>query len=126
MKTLLAFFVLPFGIVSLPVLAQPSSASADPVARVEAKVTTHLQSYFMTRGALGIPSSARPEYVTVDIDTTTPVQGWTRRYLTIGTATVVTKSVHAPNYACHFEVIAEIDEHDVVRIVDTRSERVHE
>jgi hypothetical protein len=122
MKTLFAFFVLSFGLIPLPVVAQPSSDSANPVARLEARVTKHLQSYFLTHD---IEGSVRPEYVTVDIDSTTPIQGWDKRYITIGTATITPESEHAKSYTCHFEVTAEIDGNDIVQIIDIQSKRIH-
>ena len=125
MKPLLAFFVLSFGIITLPVLAQPSSASADPVARVEARVTRHLESYFMTHDIEGGHSYVRPEDVTVDIDNTKPVEGWTGRYFITGTATITPESEHAKSYTCNFEVMAEIDGNDAVQIIDTQSKRIH-
>jgi hypothetical protein len=105
--------------------AQDNQDNSDQIAKVEKKVTKHLHSYFMTKGVVGIPSSAVPEKVDVDIDTTKAVQGWTRRYETTGTATITTAPLYSPNYACHFDVISEIDDEGVVRIVDTRSERIN-
>lgn len=125
MKPLFVFFGLCFGIVTVPILAEPSSASTDPVARVEARVTSHLQSYFLTHDIESSHSSARPEYINVDIDSTKPIEGWANRYLTTGIATVTPESEHAKSYTCHFEVMAEIDGNDVVQIIDTHSKRIH-
>ncbi len=124
MKSLFLFFGLYFGIVTLPIFAQPSSASADPVGRVEARVTRHLGSYFITHDTENSHSCIRPEDVTVEIDTTKPIEGWTGRYLTIGTATITPEAEHAKSYTCHFEVMAEIDGDNVVQIVDTQSRRM--
>lgn len=108
------------------ITAKDPSDSIDTVKQVEAKVTKHLRSYFMTRSAIGVSSNAQPESVDIDIDSTKPVEGWTQRYETTGTATITTASIYAPNYACHFEVTAEIDKNNVVQIIDTKAERIHE
>jgi hypothetical protein len=100
--------------------------NSEQITKVEKKVMKHLNSYYMTKGVVGIPSSSVPEKVDIDIDSTKAVQGWTRRYETTGTATITTAPLYSPNYACHFDVISEIDDQGIVRIVDTHSERVHD
>jgi hypothetical protein len=90
---------------------------------VEQKVTTHLKSYFMTHAAEGVPSSARASAVEVDIDSTEDVQGWTGRWRTTGTATITTADIHTENYACTFEVISEISDKNVVKIIETKAKR---
>jgi hypothetical protein len=97
--------------------------NSQEIEKIEKKVTSKLNSYYMTHGAVGIPSNAQPENVDIDIDSTKPVEGWTRRYETIGTATVTTAEVDAPNYACHFDVVAEIDNDGVVQILSLDSHR---
>lgn len=95
-------------------------AQDDQAAKVDTNVTSHLTSYFKTHSIIGIPSSARAKTVDVTITDTQVVQGWTGRYIVTGTATIVTADKHAPNYACDFEVTAEINEHGVVKIIDTK------
>ena len=122
-RMLVCFCLLVAGFMPAVSLAQDSSGQ---IAKVEEKVIRHLHSFYMTKGVVGIPSSAVPNSVDIDIDGTKAVQGWTRRYETTGTATITPASIHSPNYACHFDVISEIDDEGAVKIVDTQSERVHD
>jgi hypothetical protein len=122
-RTLVCFCLLVASFMPAVSLAEDNS---DQIAKVEKKVTRHLHSYYMTKGVVGIPSSSVPKSVDIDIDSTKAVQGWTRRYETTGTATITTAAIHSPNYACHFDVISEIDDEGTVKIVDTQSERVHD
>ena len=78
----------------------------------------HPPSYLLTA------TGALPD-VTVDIDNTKPVEGWTGRYFITGTATITPESEHAKSYTCNFEVMAEIDGNDAVQIIDTQSKRIH-
>lgn len=93
----------------------------DTIARVESKVTKHVQSYFLTRPAGGAP--AQPYQVLVDITVTRPVEDRPGRYLTTGKATVVYIDGGA-NYAAAFEVTTEIDSEGLITITDTKSRRV--
>jgi hypothetical protein len=105
---LITLLVLSLGFTTLPLVAQPSSDSADTIAMVNTKVTEQLYSYFRARGAVRVD---------IAIETTQPIQGWTGRYLVSGTAT--TTSAHSNQDSCHFEVTAEIDDRGAVRIIDT-------
>jgi hypothetical protein len=136
MKHVLICFCLLF--VGLLPVSSFADDTSDQIAKVEKKISKKLNSYYVTKGAVGIPSSAEPQSVDIDIDSTKPVEGWTRRYFTVGTATIMTSaSAYAPNspntsaptytrnYACHFEVTTEIDDDGVVQIVGIKSERVN-
>lgn len=145
--TFIWFCLLVAGFMPAVLLAQDTQDNSDQITKVEKKVTKHLNSYYMIKGAAGITSSSEPQCANIDIDSTKPVQGWTRRYETTGTATIIMQrpcprldpqvsdgrqcdsssaSNHTPNYVCHFDVISEIDDQGAVQIVDTRSERVHD
>lgn len=92
---------------------------ADPVARVEAKVTAHVTSYFKTHTPPGRNRSSGAMKVTVDITETKPVDGWTDRFVTAGRATIE-PVWQGPAYSQDFEVTAEIDSHNIVRIIETK------
>ncbi len=100
------------------------TAEADPVAPIVKAATDHAHQYFMTKSVIGIPSSARPEKVDIVIEDTKPVDGWTARYCVSGTATVTTASIYAPNYACHFDITAELDAHGKPQIISMESKRI--
>jgi hypothetical protein len=113
--------ILLFG--SSVLAAAPKAVDDADISKIENKVVAHLKSYYETHTVDGVPSSARPSHVEIDIDSTERVQGWTGRCRTNGTATITTASKYAENYACTFEVISEIDDKKVVHIIETHSKR---
>ncbi|MBI4623153.1 MAG: hypothetical protein HY736_08040 [Verrucomicrobia bacterium] len=119
MRKLTLLLLISFAGAILPAAGKPSPAPSSPLERVEAKVTTHVISYFKTHSLVGKPKPGGYTTVTVDITTTEPVEGWTGRYRTEGKATI-SPALQGESYAQSFEVVAEIDAKNVVRIIDTK------
>lgn len=86
-------------------------------------VIRHMQRYYMTHHVIGMPSSAVPEKVSIDIEKTAPVDGWSNRYRVSGNAMILTAALYAPNYSCTFEVDAAIDSAGDVQILNIESDR---
>jgi hypothetical protein len=123
MKHAAQLYLLIFLCGSTIFAAAPKAVDDADISRIEDKVVAHLKSYYKTHSVDGVPSSARPSHVEIDIDSTERVQGWTGRCRTNGTATITTASRYAENYACAFEVVSEIDDRKVVHIIETHSKR---
>ena len=110
-------------ICAVEIDAAPKAITDGDMAKIEEKVVSHVNSYYMAHSVEGVPSSARPARVDVIIDKTELVQGWTGRSRTSGTATITSKGRYTQNYACEFEVTTEIEDDNVVRIIETNSKR---
>jgi len=115
--------VILFLICAVGINAAPKAIADGDMAKIQEKVISHVESYYLTHSVEGVPSSAKPRQVDVVVDQTELVQGWTGRSRTSGTATIRSAGKYTQNYACEFEVTTEIDDNNIVRIIETNSKR---
>lgn len=106
-------------------VAKPAQVSADPRSKVEAAARGKLTAYFQDKNRLVGSAGVSVQSVSVKIEETEPVAGWTGRWRSSGTAVLTLFGGQTTSsdrkQTRHFDVYATVTDKGAVEIVDISS-----